>query len=62
MTKKEIKLKQNPWMTQGLLKSISKKRQLFKKLKGLIDKNKNIDNVHKKYKTYNDMINKLKKM
>lgn len=61
MTKKEIKLKQNPWMTQGLLKSISKKRLLFKKLKGLIDKNKNTDNVHKKYKTYNDMINKLKK-
>ena len=61
MSKKEKRLKHSPWMTKGLLKSISKKRSLFKSLKKLKEKNKNADDIHKKYRTYNNMINKLKK-
>ncbi len=61
LTKKELKRKQNPWITQGLIKSISKKRTLFVKLKKDKLKNKNTDEIHKLYKYYNDTINKLKK-
>ena len=61
MTKKEIKRTRKPWITQGLIKSIGKKRLLFKKFKDLKLKNKSIDEVHKSYKFYNDTINKLKK-
>ena len=61
MTKKEIKRTRKPWITQGLIKSIGKKRSLFKKFKDLKLKNKSIDEVHKNYKFYNDTINKLKK-
>ena len=61
LSKKEVKRAQKPWITLGLIKSISKKRSLFKQLKNLKIKNKNADEVHKKYKYYNDMINKLKK-
>ena len=61
LSKKEKRLRHNPWMTTGLLKSISKKRSLFKSLKKHKEKNKNADDIHKKYKTYNNMINKLKK-
>ena len=61
LSKREVKLKHNPWLTTGLLKSIQKKRTLFLKLKKLKIANKNADDVHKKYKSYNDLINKLKK-
>ena len=61
LSKKEIKRAQKPWITLGLIKSINKKRSLFKQLKKLKAKNKDADEVHKKYKYYNDMINKLKK-
>ena len=61
MSKKERKREQKPWITLGLIKSINKKRSLFKQLKKLKAKNKNADEVYKKYKYYNDMINKLKK-
>ena len=33
LTKKENKLKQNPWMTQGILKSISKKENFSRSLR-----------------------------
>ena len=61
LTKKELKRKHNPWITQGLIKSISKKRSLFVKFKKHKLKNKNTDELHKLYKHYNDTINKLKK-
>ncbi len=61
LTKKEVKRKQNPWITQGLIKSISKKRSLFVKIKKLKSKNNNTDDIYKLYKYYNDTINKLKK-
>ena len=61
LSKKENKLKQKPWLTKGLLKSISKKRSLFKKFKNLKVKDKNSSDVYKLYKRYNDTINKLKK-
>ena len=59
LTKKENKLKQNPWMTQGILKSISKKRKLFKKFKCSKLRDKDSNATYKNYKSYNDMINKL---
>ena len=61
LTKKELKQKQKPWITQGLIKSISKKRALFVKIKKLKSKNKNTDEVFKLYKVYNNTINKLKR-
>ena len=61
LTKKEIKRKQKPWITQGLIKSISKKRALFVKIKKLQTKNRNTDEVFKLYKIYNNTINKLKR-
>ena len=48
-------------ITQGLIKSISKKRALFVKIKKLKSKNKNTDEVFKLYKVYNNTINKLKR-
>ena len=59
LTKKENKLQQTPWMTKGILKSISKKRKLFKKFKGLKLKDKDATDIYRKYKEYNDLINKL---
>ena len=61
MTKKELKRTLKPWITQGLIKSTSKKRSLFKKIKDFKLKNKNVDEVYQKYKFYNDTINKLKR-
>ena len=60
ISKKERKREQKPWITLGLIKSISKKRSLFKQLKKLKLKNKNADEIHKLSKYYNDTINKLK--
>ena len=50
LTKKEVKRKRNPWITQGLIKSISKKRTLFVKIKKLICKNRSCDEIFKLYK------------
>ena len=60
LSKKETKNSQKPWLTQGLLKSISRKRTLFKKFKKDKLKNKESE-VYKEYKICNDTINKLKK-
>ena len=49
LTKKEFKRKQNPWITQGLIKSISKKRSLFVKFKKGKLKGNNTDELHKLY-------------
>ena len=54
-------MRRNPWMTQGILKSISKKKKLFEKFKGLKLKGKDTIETYSQYKTYNDMINKLVK-
>ena len=61
LSKKEKKIKEKPWITTGLLKSISKKRMLFKKFKQDKFKNKE-SSTYQQYKTYNDCINKLKKI
>ena len=42
LSKKERKRLQKPWITQGIIKSISKKRSLFEKIKKLKLKNRNI--------------------
>ena len=60
-SKKQIKRQNKPWITQGIIKSVGKKRSLFVKLKKLKSKNKNTDEIHKKYKYYTDTINKLKR-
>ena len=61
LSKKEKRILQNPWITAGLLKSISTKRKLFKKFKSDKFKIKESD-VYKQYKTHNDCINKLKRI
>ena len=61
MSKKEKKIQEKPWLTQGLLKSINKKRKLFLKFKNEKLKNKN-GTTYQQYKMYNDNINKLKKL
>ena len=61
LSKKEKKLLEKPWLTQGLLKSISTKRKLFKQFKNDKFKDKK-SNVYQKYKTHNDLVNKLKKV
>ena len=50
LSKKEKKLLEKPWLTQGLLKSISTKRKLFKQFKNDKFKDKK-SNVYQKYKT-----------
>ena len=61
LSKKEKKLLGKPWLTTGLLKSISKKRALFKQFKNDKFKDKT-SNIYQQYKTYTDTINKLKKI
>ena len=61
LSKKEKKIMEKPWLTAGLLKSISTKRSLFKKFKNDKFKNKE-SNAYHKYKTHNDHVNKLKKI
>ena len=61
LSKKERKIADKPWLTTGLLKSISKKRSLFKQFKADKFKNKSSD-VYKKYKYHNDQICKLKRI
>ena len=61
LSKKEKKIADKPWLTTGILKSISKKRALFKKFKSEKFKDKSSD-VYKKYKYHNDQICKLKRI
>ena len=61
LSKKERKIADKPWLTTGILKSISKKRSLFKKFKSDKFKNKSSD-VYMKYKYHNDQICKLKRI
>ena len=61
LSNKEKKLLQKPWLTSGILKSISKKRSLFKQFKNDKFKNKN-STTYEQYKIYNDNINKLKRI
>ena len=61
LSKKEKKMLDKPWMTNGLLKSISKKRSLFKQFKNDKFKDKDSD-VYLQYKAYTDTINKLKRI
>ena len=61
LSKKEKRLREKPWITKGLLKSISTKRSLFKQFKNDKFKNKESD-AYKKYKFHNDQVNKLKKI
>ena len=61
MTKKELKRTKKPWITNGLIKSASKKRSLLNKIKGFKLKNKDTTKIYKTYKFYTDTINKLKK-
>ena len=61
LSKKEIKLKKKPWLTMGLLKSISKKRALYSKFRNDKLKNKNTELSFGQYKDYNDLLNKLKR-
>ena len=56
MTKKEIKNKQKPWITQGLIKSIQVKTKWLKKF--MKNKNKNSAD-YDKYKFYRDKLNHL---
>ena len=61
LSKKEKRILQNPWITPGILKSISTKRTLFRKFKS--DKFKDKEStIFKQYKTHNDCINKLKRI
>ena len=57
LTQKEMKLKTKPWLTKGLLKSISIKNKLFKKC----FKQKKVSLVSK-YKLYLNKLTKLKQI
>ena len=61
LSKKERKIAEKPWLTTGILKSISKKRSLFKKFKSDKFKNKSSD-AYIRYKYHNDQICKLKRV
>lgn len=61
LSRRETKLAQKPWLTKGIMKSISKKRTFFKNFKEIKDKKGNTDSIYKKYKFYRDLINKLKR-
>ena len=57
LTRKEMKLKTKPWLTKGLLKSISIKNKLFKKC----FKQKKV-NLVSKHKLYLNKLTKLKQI
>ena len=61
LNKKEVKTRQKPWLTPGILTSIKRKRVLFKKYKVLKLKDRNSDYIYQKYKLHRDMINTLKR-
>ena len=56
LTKKEIELECKPWITKGILTSSKIKNKTFK----LFKKNRKQED-YQKFKTYRDLINKLKK-
>ena len=60
-SKRETKIKHKPWLTNGILISIKKKRLLFKKLKKLKVNNINDNNLFQQYKQYRNLINTLKR-
>ena len=62
LSKKEVKLRKKPWLTPGLLTSINKKRALLHKFKNEKMRNKDTSATFQKYKEYNNLINKLKRM
>ena len=62
LTKKEKNFKKKPWLTNGLLTSINKKRAMFNKLRKDKLKNKDTHEIYKKYKYHRDRINLLKKL
>ena len=55
ITKKEIKLKQHPWISQGILTSMKKRDKLYKDF--LQERNNTArESLHAKYKQYRNMI------
>ena len=55
LTKKQIKTRQKPWITPGIVRSMSKRDHYFRKF----TKSKNVDNktyFHNLFKTYRNMI------
>ena len=56
LTKKEQELERKPWITRGILNSTRIKNKTFRQFK----KSKT-DEDYKKFKTYRDLINKLKR-
>ena len=61
LTKKELKRSKKPRITNGLIKSASKKRSLLNKIKKMKCNNEDTNEIFKKYKFYNVTINKLKR-
>ena len=59
-SKRETKIKQKPWLTNGILISIKKKRLLSKQLKKLKVNNINDNDLFQQYKQYRNLINTLK--
>ena len=55
LTKKEISLKQKPWISPGILKSMHKRDKIYKDIATEIDPNRR-DKIQKKYKTYRNKI------
>ena len=62
LTKKEKIFKKKPWLTNGLLTSINKKRAMFNKLRKHKLKNKDTHEIYQKYKQHRNCINTLKKI
>ena len=54
ITKKRLKQSQKPWITTGMLKSISKKNKLYKKF--IMTKE---EKFYNNYKVYRDLLNRL---
>ena len=55
LTKKEISLKQKPWISPGILKSMHERDKIYKDIATETDPNRR-DELHKKYKTYRNKI------
>ena len=55
LTRKELSLKQNPWITFGITKSMKKRDQLYKDVLSEKDPDKK-KSIFTKYKQYRNMI------
>jgi len=55
LTRKELSLKQNPWITYGIIKSMKRRDQLYKDVLSEKDPGKK-KNIYDKYKKYRNMI------